>query len=526
MARERMSAVDMAWLRSDSPGNLFMIVGVWVFDAPIAHDELAARLRESLLAYDRFRQKAVARATAYSWVDDDDFRLERHLVKARLPAPAGDAELRAMVGALASEQLDHAHPLWQFTLVENYGETNALIMRVHHCIADGMALVGVMLSLTDGGPEPDRDAGAEDDGTEAAGDPDPGLDLAGTFLGSMTRYAVRAARVAGSALATSIEVAGSAEGREALANAGARVVGDALKIALMTQDSWTPLKGVPCGRKAVAWNDPLPLSEVKAVCRVLGVSVNDVLLSCVAGALRRYLESVGDHTRGKELRAMVPVNLRSMDEPLSLGNRFGLVPLVLPIGIANPIERLYELRRRMEELKNGYQGPIAYAILNAVGMTPRVVQKALLDYLAHKATAVMTNVPGPGKALRICGRKVSRSMFWVPQSGTVGLGVSILSYDGGVQFGIISDIAVCPEPQRIIDEFAPEFDRLLLTLSMLPRELVQAGMDPAEIERRLFGHGGKSKDEPAASRAAAAVKPRKAGSRSARAARRAAVAAH
>jgi WS/DGAT/MGAT family acyltransferase len=205
------------------------------------------------------------------------------------------------------------------------------------------------------------------------------------------------------------------------------------------------------------------------------VSVNDVLLSCVAGALRRYLAGKGDDTRGMEIRAMVPVNLRPANESPRLGNRFGLVPLVLPVGLANPLERLYDVRRRMDELKGGYQAPLAYALLSVIGQAPRVLQSGILDYLASKSTAVMTNVPGPAEPIRIAGNTVQRVMFWVPQSSDIGMGVSILSYRGGVQFGVMTDSKLCPQPQQIIDGFAPEFERLLLTLALLPRDLLAGG---------------------------------------------------
>ena len=490
MARERMTGVDLAWLRMDSPANLMMIVGVWIFDRPIERAALVERLRERLLRHDRFRQKVVADSTGHWWVDDDGFSLDNHVTVRRLPSRGTEIQLRRLVGKLAGEPLNPDHPLWHFDLVDNFDGTSALIVRIHHCIADGIALVGVTLSIAD---DPPSGTGAAHD---ADGETEHGRSsrhredrVSGTdaIFAPLTQAATRVAEAAGAALAASVAVAGDESARAALLRAGTRAATDALKIALMGDDSPTSLKGVPRGRKAVAWNDPLPLDEVKAVCRVLGVSVNDVLLSCVAGALQRYLEAVGDDTRGKEIRAMVPVNLRPPEATPTLGNRFGLVPLVLPVGISNPVERLYEVRRRMDELKGGYQGPLAFALVSAVGHAPRAVQKLLLDYLAHKGTAVMTNVPGPTRALRFLGRSISQAMFWVPQSGTIGLGVSIFSYDGGVQFGIIADTALCPDPQRIIDQFAPEFERLLLTLSLLPRELVQSGhIDGREVERRLF----------------------------------------
>ena len=165
---------------------------------------------------------------------------------------------------------------------------------------------------------------------------------------------------------------------------------------------------------------------------------------------------------------MVPVNLRPLDQAWQLGNKFGLAPLVLPIGISNPIERVYAVRQRMSELKGSYQPLLAFAVLAVAGLMIKPVQDAILNLFAKKATAVMTNVPGPQQPLTFCGSTIRQTMFWVPASGHIGVGVSILSYAGGVQFGLITDSALCPDPQAIIDRFQPEFDKLLLVTLMLP----------------------------------------------------------
>jgi WS/DGAT/MGAT family acyltransferase len=283
-----------------------------------------------------------------------------------------------------------------------------------------------------------------------------------------------------------MKLAGEPERLADYAQIGQRVVVDAARIALMTADSTTSLKGVPGVAKGIAWNEPLPLDDVKLVCRALGASVNDVLMSCVAGALRTYLRGRSEDTDGCEIRAMVPVNLRSTDGPIRLGNRFGLVPVELPVGIANPIARLQEVRRRMVDLKGGYQAVLTYTLLEAVGYVPKLVQDPIMQYLSTKATAVMTNVPGPKETLSLAGRRLSRMMFWVPQSGDVGLGVSILSYAGGVQFGVIADRKLCPDPQALIDAFQPQFDALMTVVAMLPPEMLGRTIDPLALEHVLF----------------------------------------
>jgi WS/DGAT/MGAT family acyltransferase len=354
--------------------------------------------------------------------------------------------------------------LWQFHLVEDYEGGSALIARIHHCIADGIALIGVTMSLVDGGEPPAQrkrpQASAESEDW-TAGLVKPFADMTMKALGLA---GAGAAKSLGLLLDPHKGVAGTlGVGRLVY-----QVASDAAALALMPDDSATRLKGQPGTTKRVAWCDPIPLEEVKAVGKALDCSINDVLLSCVAGAIGAYLRSVGDTVAGQEIRAMIPVNLRTAEHAHDLGNRFGLVPLVLPIGIANPVERVYEVRRRMTALKGSTQPLLAFALLAVAGLMIKPAQDALLDYFGCKTTAVVTNVPGPREKLKILGSTLEQCMFWVPQSGNVGLGISILSYGGGVQFGVISAASLCPRPQQIIDEFQPEFAKLSLLTLMLP----------------------------------------------------------
>ena len=462
-AAERMSRVDNAWLRMDNDVNLMMIVGVWLMRPAISHAALCRRIEDRLLKYPRFRQKVVNDLLGANWVDDADFDIGKQVVVETLPRRRGVGELQALqarCGELATTPLDASRPLWQFHLIENCDGGSALIVRLHHCIGDGIALTSVVLSITDGGQDPPQRAAQSDDGDDW---------LSRSLIRPLTGLAVKAIDLSGEGLAQSLDLLAKPQGgaRE-LARLGRRLGADLGALALMDDDSPTRLKGTPVGRKRVAWGEPIALDEVKGVSKALGVSINDVLLACVAGALGEYLRSVGDDPAGKSLRAMVPVNLRPLDEAYKLGNRFGLAPLLLPIGMPNPLQRIYAVHAAMDELKGSYQPLLAFGVLAVAGLLNKAGQDALLDLFAKKATAVMTNVPGPAKLLKLCGSTLRQSMFWVPQSGNIGVGVSIFSYGGGVQFALITDEALCPEPQRIIDRFAPEFDNLLTLTLMLP----------------------------------------------------------
>ena len=487
LSGERMSKVDTAWLRMDCDANLMMIVGVWQLAPGIKHAAVCERIENTLLKYPRFKQRVMEDAAGATWVSDRNFDLANHVVLEKLPKAANQQDaLQDRVAALATQRLDPKRPLWQMHLIEDYTgpdgiKGSALIVRIHHCIADGIALISVTMSLVDGGvPPPERSKkGAAD---TATGDAEDWLThmFRDTLLKPFTDITVKALGAVGEGAARSLGMLGDPKkgmghslqagltGSMDMAKVLMQVLKDGAALALMPDDSRTRLKGKPGGAKKVAWCQPIPLDEVKAIGKALNCSINDVLLSCVAGALGEYLKSFGDNVAGQEIRAMVPVNLRPLDQAHKLGNHFGLVPLVLPIGVGNPIERVYEVRRRMAALKGSYQPLLAFSMLAVAGLLIKPAQDAMLNLFAKKTTAVITNVPGPRDKLKFCGATLEQSMFWVPQSGDVGLGVSILSYGGGVQFGVITDSLLCPEPQRIIDEFMPEFAKLSIVTLMLP----------------------------------------------------------
>ena len=480
---ERMTKVDTAWLRMDCDANLMMIMGVWQLAPGVKHAAVCERIENSLLKYNRFKQRVMEDAAGATWVNDRKFDLANHVVLETLPRAAKGGHqqeaLQDRVAALATQRLDPNRPLWQIHLIEDYlgpdgVKGSAMVVRIHHCIADGIALISVTMSMVDGGaPPPERRK--KEAVVNSAEDW-----IADTLLKPFTDITVKALGAVGEGAARSLGMLGDPKkgmekgvekglsGSIDMAKVMLQVLKDSAALALMPNDSPTRLKGKPGGSKKVAWCQPIPLDEVKAVGKALNCSINDVLLSCVAGALGEYLKSHGDDVAGQEIRAMVPVNLRPLDQAYKLGNRFGLVPLVLPIGVANPIERVYEVRRRMAALKGSYQPLLAFSLLAVAGLLIKPAQDMMLNIFAKKTTAVMTNVPGPRDKLKFCGSTLEQSMFWVPQSGDVGLGVSILSYGGGVQFGVITDSLLCPEPQRIIDEFVPEFAKLSLVTLMLP----------------------------------------------------------
>jgi len=479
--REKLSAVDTAWLRMDRPHNLMMITGVIMFRERLDLARLKRVIDERFLVFRRFRQRPVEIAGLSFWDADSAFDLDKHVLHTALPAPAGKRELQALVSRLATTPFDPARPRWQFHLVDNYQGGSALILRTHHCYADGIALVRVMLSMTDASEHGPPAMPFEPPKRKAAPDPDDPL---AQLMQPLAGVLDTAKRIGSTLVEKGVELWTDPSKAVALASQGSALTSEIATLTLMQEDSPTRFKGKPESAKRVAWADPIPLDEVKTIGKALGASVNDVLLSCVAGALARYLRDKGDDTDGVVIRALVPVNLRPIEKAYKLGNQFGLVFLDLPIGVVNPIERLYAVRDTMDALKGSYQPVLALGILAAMGAGPKALQEVLLGILARNATAVMTNVPGPQQALWFAGARIDSLMFWVPQSGDIGMGVSILSYDGKVQFGLITDRKLCPDPEAVIERFGGEFEALVLTALMSPWS-DDGDLDPALVAQAL-----------------------------------------
>ncbi|MBV1775655.1 wax ester/triacylglycerol synthase family O-acyltransferase [Burkholderiaceae bacterium DAT-1] len=481
--QEAMSHVDTAWLRMDRPENLMQIVGVLLFDGQLDVARLKTVVQQHLLKHRRFRQRVHDRDGDPKWEDDPDFDIDHHIHRIALPDPAGRPELEAFVADLAATPLNPSRPLWSFEVAHTTLGGDAMIVRIHHAVGDGISLVAAIMEMC--APAGKGNEGAPVSLSEMHDDEDvhEGDWFWRMVYRPMTQMVVGSMRLSTSFWGSYMNLATNPGAVLDYAKNGTAVATELAKLAAMRNDSPTRLKGKVSTSKRVAWSEPLPLAQVKAVGKVLGASVNDVLLSCVAGAFRTWMQEKGDDVTDVEIRALVPVNLRRPEDAGTLGNKFGLVALELPIGIANPLRRVFTVGERMEALKHSCQAALTLFILGAVGMAPKFLQEQVLDMLASKATAVMTNVPGPKESLWLAGARIRQPFFWVPQSGNVGIGVSILSYADNVQFGLITDQGLVDAPSEIIARFASEFEKLLLLVLMEhPAQLKQ----PDSLEQKLL----------------------------------------
>ena len=450
---ERLASVDAAWLRMEEPTNLMMITAVLWFDEPPDEQRLKTVLRERLVErFPRFRQRLVEPAGLLAspyWEEDTAFDFEAHLGHAVVPPPGDRGALEALVSQWMSTPLERSRPLWQCHLVDGFGQGGALLVRIHHSLADGMALARLLLSLMD-----------EDAQEHFSPEPEPQVRAATPGWMKVLRGARAVASGTRAAWKRGAELVSEPIQLGDLVRSGARGAASLSRLALLPSDPPSVFRGELGTVKRAAWSDPIPLEEVKAVGRALEGTINDVLLAALTGALRRYQEERGGPV--EDLRAFIPVNLRPLDEPIprELGNRFGLVFLDLPVKELEPHRRLRELKQRMDALKRSPEAGLTFGMLGMVGLAPAAVERAAVEVLASKGTLIMTNVPGPRHPVFLAGTKLAGLMFWVPQSGKVGLGVSIFSYSGQVTVGVSVDAGLVPDPHRLVSGFKEELQAL------------------------------------------------------------------
>lgn len=437
----------------DRPTNLMVITGIFVFDEPIELERIRDVISKRLVPIRRFRERIVKEGRRYWWEEQPDFDVRRHVVAGDLDEPRDERALQKRAAELMGEPLDPDLPLWKFEVHPSVDGGSAIVTRLHHAIGDGVALMMATLSLMDLEAEH-----ADLDPCEAnplaplfyKGEElnEAAIEHARTLLPEAMRLMERPSTAA----------AGARSGRRS--RLVAKATRDMARLVFRFPDPKTLFKGELAGRKAVSWTAPIDFERVRELKQRLGCTVNDALMTALAGGLGRYLSDRGQPVDGVDIRAVVPVSLRPVRRLAELGNEFGLVFMSLPMGIADPRDRLGELKTRMDALKGSVEAGLTYGILRGMGLAGRPIHELIVTIFGTKASTVLTNVPGPKRPLYFAGNRIRDMLFWVPSSGTVGMGLSILSYDGQVRVGVATDAGLVPDPHAIVEAVEDEFERL------------------------------------------------------------------
>jgi diacylglycerol O-acyltransferase / wax synthase len=431
---DRLSSIDASFLTNESSSAHMHVGAVLIFEGPPpGYEDFLAHVENRLHLVPRFRQKLAFPPVETGrpfWVDDPSFNLAYHVRHSALPAPGSEEQLRNIAGRLFSQALDRSKPLWEVWLIQGLERNRfALITKTHHALVDGVAGVDIATVLFDVKPvpepiEPDRDWVPRPTPSSAE------LAARGIVAAAETPFklARRAVRAASDPARTTERVV---EAGEALAEVAWNLTNPAPELPLNTEIG---------SHRRFAWTRA-QLADFKKIKNALGGTVNDVVLTVVSGALRSWLRSRGVKLAGLELRALVPVSIRSDDDHGQLGNRIAAMRGPLPVYIEDPVKRLEVVRRSMDGVKDSKQALGAEVISRFNDFAPPTLlaQASRLNFSTRLFNLIVTNVPGPQIPLYVLGRELQDvfPVAFLPENHA--LAIAIMSYNGGIDFGLLGD---------------------------------------------------------------------------------------
>jgi len=442
---DRLSATDSSFIVSETGPSHMHIGGVMVFEGPPPpYEELLRQIEARLDLVPRYRHRILMPRFEMGrplWIDDTRFDLGYHVRHTALPPPGSIEELKRLTARVFSQRLDRSKPLWEIYLVEGLeGGRFALVNKTHHAMVDGVSGIDIATLLFDLSPTASPPAPPS---TPWRPQPEPTqLEVAAKLASDASRAVVEMASAAVDALGTPDRTAETLrEGLEALGE---------VVWAGLTSAPPTPLNVPISPHRRVTWVRT-PLSQYKVIKDALGGTINDVVLTVVAGALARWLKGRGVRTEGLELRAAVPVSVRSQHQHNELGNRVTAIVAPLPVYCDDAIERLRIVRDSMRGLKESKQALGAQMIIGLERFAPPTLlaQASRLQFSPRFNNLVVTNVPGPQFPLYLMGREL---LEMAPVGFIVdgfALIAALVSYNGVLTFGLMGDYDALPDLETI-----------------------------------------------------------------------------
>ena len=454
---DRLSWGDTVFLHLEREGMPLNVACVCVFEGNISFEDCIQFVESKLPLIPRYLKRVVPPLLNIglpSWEYDPTFDIRRHVCEVTLKH-GSETELKTLAGKILSTVMDRQHPLWDMTLVHGLkGDRSGLIFRLHHCLADGIAGVGIMNVIMDASPVvprlPKRKLRFRV--------PPPQDVLASIANGCVDTYSEMVKRL----LAALTDVASMAE--RFAANGGSPGTDEfALFPELTVSTERLRFNVLYRGPQKFAWAE-VPLEEIKAIRHTCGTSVNDVILALVTATIRRYLELHGEQVKGRMFRMMVPVNLRGSEGPGELGNRISLVPVTVPLDIRNPRKLLAAVHKRTELLKRAHTAELVSLAGGLLGMFPASAQALAGQVISRLSftpfNMVCTNVPGPQQPLYLLGHKMLHCYPYVPVGGEMALNCAILTYDGTAYFGFSGCSHAAPDLRRLEGFLKASFEEL------------------------------------------------------------------
>ncbi len=469
----RLSAQDASFLYPERRETPLHIGSIAIFEGEVPYERLFANIQAKLHLIPRYQQRVVPvpfNIGHPTWEWDPDFDLSRHLMRVTIDSPGTDAQLAALASKLFEGMLDRGKPLWEMYLVEGLeGARSALVFKVHHCLVDGVSGIELMMVVLDVSATPPEPM-APPEQSERKPIPSPASLFLDALLDNAAEQIDRLSESGANAL-------------EALATGDTRT-----RQVLRSLESARPYLTNPMVR--APFNKPLggerafaasefSFAEIRAIRGAAGGTVNDVVLTVLAGALGRYLEMHGEKTEGRTMRILTPVNVRGANEQGALGNRVSMLLVEVPVGVPDPVARLKMITERTGTLKRQNVAAGAEILSQLANQAPPALQAmaGLMpqppNTLAHM---VCTNVPGPLIPLYTVGHRMVANYPLVPIAWEMGIGCGVMSYDQKLFFGLIADPLVAADVDRLKAFLDQAFVELRSAAGVAKAEITQVGL--------------------------------------------------
>ncbi|HSY41328.1 MAG TPA: WS/DGAT domain-containing protein [Polyangia bacterium] len=426
MKPERLSRADAARWHMGTPTNPMVIGALLLFERRLTLEAVEALVRDKLVPHRRFRQhvgESPHRFGAPRWLDDAAFDLHEHVRRLDPSGPVDAATLLGLVSERMNAPLPPERSPWTFEVVDLLPSGSALLVRIHHCIADGRALVALLEQLADHGSDEDS-RGSSDEGSRATEEQSP------------TRKSSQPTR----------------------ARRFFRQLGGLFRFPL-SRDPVSLLRRPLNGRKCVAWSEAIPLEPIKALAAAHGHHVADVLLAGVAGALDRYAREHGQVPRS--VHTLLPVAAApSRASAGELGNHYASVFVSLPAAVDDPRARLEMIARDMAVLRSGGQSRIASGLMRVAGSVAPGLERRAMRWGSRRASLVVSSLAGPKRSLHVAGQPLGAVVIWAPAAATIGLSITLFGYAGAIRLGVLADSAVIDRPEELVVAFQAALDEL------------------------------------------------------------------
>jgi diacylglycerol O-acyltransferase / wax synthase len=472
---DRLTGLDSSFLHLERDGTQMHVASTTLFEGPAPpYVEFRDHIESRLHLVPRFRQKL--RFVPFGqgrpvWVDDPHLNLAYHVRHTSLPEPGSEQQLRTLAARIFSQQLDRSKPLWEIWLIEGLkGGRFAIVGKTHHAMVDGVSGVDITTVLYDAEKEPDETPMPPEGWT-----PQPEPNDAELLAEALVERAIYPREIA--------------RGLRWIVRGPRRALRKAADAAIAAGTfAWTGIAAPQSPfnfdigtHRRFTWVRA-SLADIKQVKNELGGTVNDVILTAVAGGLGRYMRSRGHPTAELELRAMVPVSVRTAEQRGALGNQVTAMMASLPVWCDDPKRRMEIVRQSMGDLKQSKQAVGASLLTQLADFAPPTIagQAARLQSRQRFFNLVVTNIPGPQFPLYLMGRRMERVFPMVPLAKNQGVCIGIMSYDGQVNFGLIGDYDGMPD----LNDLARDLEDSIAEL------IKAAGGRPGILRRFVSGQSG------------------------------------